>query len=300
MQKLTPFLWFDNQAEEAANFYVSIFSNKTTPGSAEKESKIINFSRYGEDAAKVSGKPAGTVMIVTFELYGQRFIALNGGPQFNFSPSISFFVNCESLEEINNLWGKLSEGGKIYMDLEKYPFSEKFGWVQDKFGISWQLNLSGRIQKITPFLWYGSQAEEAIHYYTSLFENSKIIKVDRFGAGEMGPEGNVKHAIFSLNGQEFMAMDSNKEPFTLAISLFVNCETQEEVDKFWSKLSEGGKEGQCGWLEDKYGVSWQIVPAALGQLMSGPDPEKSKRVMKALLQMKKLDINGLKRAYEED
>lgn len=298
MQKINPFLWFDSQAEDAANFYTSIFSN----------SKIGSVARYNEDGAKASGMQKGSVMIVSFELAGQQFMALNGGPLFKFSPSISFFVSCETEEEINKLWKNLSEGGVVRMELDKYPFSEKFGWVNDKFGISWQLNLKKQEQKITPFLWFGNKAEEAIHFYTSLFStivgtapgtiDSEIIRLERFGVSERQPVGTIKHAVFTLNGQKFMAMDNNKEHFTLAISLLVNCETQEEVDELWEKLTDGGKESQCGWLEDKYGVTWQIVPTALGKLMSDPDPEKSRRVMKAMLQMKKIDIKTLEQAYK--
>jgi len=289
MQKINPFLWFNNQAEEAAIFYTSIFKN----------SKIGNIARYSEEGAKASGRQKGTVMVVNFELEGQQFIALNGGPLFKFSPAISFFVSCETEEEINMLWKNLSEGGAVRMELNKYPFSEKFGWTQDKFGISWQLNLAIKKQKITPFLLYGNQAEEAIHFYTTLFKDSDIIRIERFGPDEREPVGTVKHAVFTFNGQEFMAMDNNKEHFTMATSLLANCETQEEVDKLWERLTDGGKESKCGWLEDKYGVTWQIVPTALGKLMSSPDPEKSRRVMKAMLQMKKLDIKVLQQAYDQ-
>jgi predicted 3-demethylubiquinone-9 3-methyltransferase (glyoxalase superfamily) len=191
------------------------------------------------------------------------------------------------------------------MELDKYPFSEKFGWVEDKFGVSWQLNLASSMQKITPFLMFvGKQhgkAEEAMNFYISLFNNSSIGEIERYGKGEEEPEGTVKHATFSLNGQEFMAMDSNREhPFTFteATSLFVNCETREEVDELWEKLSEGGEKQRIGWLKDKYGVSWQVVPTVLGELLNDPDPEKSQRVMKSMLQMGKIDIEKLKQAYE--
>lgn len=294
IQKITPHLWFDDQAEEAANDYVSIFKNST----------IGSVTHYGEEVAEVSGKPKGTVMTLSFQIEGQEFVALNGGPQFKFTPAISFFVNCETEEEIDQVWGKLIEGGEILMPLQKYPFSEKFGWLNDKFGVSWQLNLASSPQKIDPcLLFVGEQhgkAEEAMNFYIPLFENSSIERIDRYGAGEGEPEGTVKRAIFSLDGQEFMAMDSNREhlfTFTEATSFLVNCETQEEVDEFWEKLTEGGEEGPCGWLKDKYGVSWQIVPTVLNELLNDPDPEKSERVMKAMLQMGKLDIEGLKRAY---
>jgi predicted 3-demethylubiquinone-9 3-methyltransferase (glyoxalase superfamily) len=291
MQKITPFLWFDDQAEEAVNFYTSIF----------KDSKVGTITRMGEE---VPG-PKGKVMTITFQLAGGEFMALNGGPVFNFTPAVSFFVTCETQEEIDGLFDKLSQGGTVLMELDKYPFSEKFGWVQDRFGVSWQLNLARLKQKIAPFLMFvGEQhgkAQEAINFYTSLYKNSSIIMVAPYGPGQDEPAGTVSHAMFTLNGQQFMAMDSNRAhafTFTPAISFFVNCETQDEVDKFWEKLSAGGEKGQCGWLQDKYGVSWQIVPTILGQLLSDPDPEKARRVTQAMLQMKKLEIGLLEQAYE--
>ncbi len=155
-------------------------------------------------------------------------------------------------------------------------------------------------QKITPFLWFDNQAEEAMNFYVSIFKNSKVISVDRYGEAGPMPKGTVMTTSFELEGQGFMALNGGPEyKFTEAISFFVNCETQAEVDELWAKLSAGGEEGPCGWLKDKYGVSWQIVPAFLGEMLSDPDPERSQRVMKAMLQMKKIDINVLRRAYEQ-
>jgi predicted 3-demethylubiquinone-9 3-methyltransferase (glyoxalase superfamily) len=298
IQKITPFLWFDKQAEEAMNFYASIFKN----------SKVVSIKRYPEGPLEgpMQGLE-GKVITGVFELEGQRFMALDGGPAFTFTPAVSFFVNCETQEDIDELWEKLSEGGIILMELDRYPFSEKFGWVEDKFGLSWQLNLATLPQKIIPFLMFvGEQhgkAEEALKLYTSLFENSSIARIERYGPGQEEPEGTVMHAMFSLNGQAFMAMDSNREhPFTFneAISFYVECNSQEEVDYYWENLSQGGDKNaqQCGWLKDTYGVSWQIIPTALPELLNDPDPEKSQRVMQAMLQMKKIDIKALKQAYE--
>ena len=155
------------------------------------------------------------------------------------------------------------------------------------------------MQKITPFLWYDDKAEEAMNFYVSIFKNSKIGKVSRYGEAGPGPKGTVMVATFQLDGQDFMALNGGPHfKFTEAISLVVDCETQEEVDEFWEKLSEGGEKSQCGWLKDKYGLSWQVVPTILGELMQDKDPEKSQRVMKAMLQMKKIDIQILKQAYE--
>lgn len=294
MQKITPFLWFDSQAEEAANFYVSLFKN----------SKILNTTRYqgGKELEAISGKKDGSVMSVEFELAGQHFSALNGGPVFKFNPSISFTVECKTEEEIEGLWAKLSPEGKVLMALDKYPFSKKYGWVQDKYGVSWQLILNEVPQRIRPFLMFtGTQfgkAEEAMKFYCSVFKDSKINDVFRAGPGEPEKEGTISHATFQLAGQPFMTMESSfdhKFAFNEAISLVVHCETQQEVDHFWDKLSEGGdpKAQQCGWLKDKFGVSWQVVPNIMPKLFSGPNAQK---VTHAMLQMKKLDIKILEEA----
>jgi predicted 3-demethylubiquinone-9 3-methyltransferase (glyoxalase superfamily) len=156
------------------------------------------------------------------------------------------------------------------------------------------------MQKITPFLWFDNQAEEAMKFYVSVFRNSKVLNVVRYGAAGPGPKGTVMTAKFLLDGVEFVALNGGPAfQITPAISFVVNCETQEEVDDLWSKLSAGGEDGQCAWLKDKYGVSWQIVPTALVQLISDPDPVKSQRVMAAMMKMKKIDIETLKRAYEQ-
>ena len=156
------------------------------------------------------------------------------------------------------------------------------------------------MQKITPFLWFDTNAEEAVNFYTSIFKDSKIVSVSRYGEAGPGQSGAVMTATFTLQGQEFMALNGGPHfKFTEAISFFVNCETQEEVDELWEKLSEGGEESQCGWLKDKFGVSWQIVPTALGELLGDEDTEKSKRVMEAMLQMHKIDVEKLKQAYEQ-
>jgi predicted 3-demethylubiquinone-9 3-methyltransferase (glyoxalase superfamily) len=155
------------------------------------------------------------------------------------------------------------------------------------------------MQKITPFLWFDNQAEEAMNFYVSIFKNSKVVGVNRYGDAGPGPKGTVMTASFLLDGQEFVALNGGPMfPFTQAISFVVNCETQEEVDEYWAKLSAGGKEGQCAWLTDKFGVPWQIVPTQLGKLLSDPDPVKAGRVMQAMLKMKKIDIAGLQSAYE--
>lgn len=292
MQKILPFLWFDEQAEEAVNLYTSLFKN----------SKIQEIHHFGDD---VPG-PKGKVMMVNFQLAGKDFAALNGGPEFSFTPSVSFFVNCQTEAEIDMLWEKLGAGGFVLMPMEQYPFSQKFGWLNDRFGVSWQLNLTGAPQRITPFLMFvgavAGKAEAAVHEYVSVFPNSSISQIERYEAGDQDTEGTIKHARFMLDGEEFMAMDSSlghQFNFTPAISFFVNCKDQAEVDHYWEKLSEGGEKGQCGWLTDKFGVSWQIVPTILDEMMSDPDAERARRVTQAMLKMNKLDIGLLKQAYEQ-
>ena len=156
------------------------------------------------------------------------------------------------------------------------------------------------MNKITPFLWFDDKAEEAMNFYISVFKNSKVGRVTRYGEGGPGPQGTVMSATFQLDGQDFFALNGGPQfKFTPAISFFVNCETQQEVDELWEKLSEGGAKIECGWLQDKYGVSWQIVPTVLVEMLRDKDAERSQRVMKAMLQMKKIDIAGLKAAYDQ-
>ncbi|MBN1982063.1 MAG: VOC family protein [Chitinivibrionales bacterium] len=295
-QKIIPNVWFDNQAEEAAKLYVSIFKN----------SKVNNISHYGEAGAQVSGKPNGSVMTVEFELAGQKFLALNGGPVFSFTPAISFFISCETAEEVDHLFSELSQKGEILMPLNKYPFSERYAWFRDRYGLSWQVYLGNSWQKITPCLMfiraqYG-KAVEAMRFYTSIFNNSRIENVVSYEKGEGEKEGAVKHARFSLDGMQFIFMDSGLDhQFTVtpAISFMVSCENQKEIDLFWKRLSAVPDAEQCGWLQDKYGVSWQIVPKVLGEMMQDKDYEKTERAMKAMIQMKKIDIDILKQAYEQ-
>jgi predicted 3-demethylubiquinone-9 3-methyltransferase (glyoxalase superfamily) len=292
MNKIVPFLWFDDNAEEAARLYTSLFDR----------SKIGTIRRYGD----AGPGPKGKVMTLSFELEGQPFMALNGGPTFSFTPAVSFFVSCRTEKEVDSLWAKLSERGTIYMELQKYPFSEKFGWVGDRFGVSWQLSVDARERGITPyFLFVGKQcgrAEDAMKNWVSQFLRSSIDHVLRCGPGEDTPEGAVRLAHFTLEGQTFMAADSgfpHAFDFTPALSFFVNCATQPEIDRLWEGLSKGGRKDQCGWLQDAYGVSWQIVPTVLGDLLDDPDPVRSKRVTEAMLKMTKLDIEGLKRAAKQ-
>lgn len=156
------------------------------------------------------------------------------------------------------------------------------------------------MQKITPFLWFNGNAEEAMNFYVSIFKNSKILRVSRYGDAGPGPKGTVMSATFQLEGQEFHALNGGPQySFTPAVSFFINCETQQEVDELWAKLSDGAQEQQCGWVRDKFGLSWQVIPSVLGKLLGDKDPQKAGRVMNAMLQMKKIDIKTLQAAYDQ-
>ncbi len=298
-QKIVPNLWFDRQAEEAVKFYTSVL----------KKSKVRGKTLATKAGEAVSGTPAGTVLTVDFELEGQRFIALNGGPNYVFTPAISFLVACKTKEEAREIWHKLEDSGQTLMELGKYPFSELYGRTQDKYYLSWQVQYMGDrkiIQKITPTLMFvgrrWGKAEEAIKFYTSIFRNSKTGNIMRYGKDmEPDKEGTIQHASFTLEGKEFAAMDSaqqHKFSFNEAISLMVGCENQEEIDYYWGKLAEGGQEGVCGWLEDKFGVSWQVTPNILQKMLQDRDREKVERVTAAFLKMKKFNIAELEKAYK--
>jgi predicted 3-demethylubiquinone-9 3-methyltransferase (glyoxalase superfamily) len=299
--KIKPFLWFDSQAEEAAKLYVSTFRN----------SKMGSVTRYTKAGFDVHHMPEGMVMSVEFEIEGMRFGALNGGPIFKFNPSISFLVGCTTRGEVDDLWSKLSQGsGPALMELGSYPFSERYGWLQDKYGLSWQImmvNDKEIKQKIVPtFMFVGDQAgkaETAVNFFKTVFHDSVIDHIMRYGKGEEpDKEGTVRHAGFTLEGQEFAAMDSAREhnfAFNEAISLMIECQTQNQIDYYWEKLTcSGGQEGVCGWLKDKFGISWQVAPTILYEMLRDSDADKAVRVTNAFLKMKKFNIAELKKAYQ--
>lgn len=296
MPPITPWLWFDTRAEEAAELYTSAFENAT----------LRSVSHYTEASAEASGRPEGSVMTAEFELEGLGFVALNGGPRFRFTPAVSFFVSCGSVDEIDGLYETLGDGGEVLMPLQEYPFSERYAWIADRYGVSWQLNLARSEQKITPALLFVGErhgkAEEAMRFYTSLFERSSVDTIERYGPDDPDPaEGAVKYAEFTLDEQRFRAMESSLShgfTFTEAVSFLVSCRDQDEVDRFWRALGEGGEEQQCGWLKDRYGVSWQIVPTVLPGMLQDEDAERAERVMRVMLEMKKIDIGRLEEAYE--
>jgi predicted 3-demethylubiquinone-9 3-methyltransferase (glyoxalase superfamily) len=292
MQKITPHLWFDSEAVEAAEFYSS-----TVP-----DSRVTNVTT-------IYDTPSGDTDIVSFELMGQQFMAISAGPLFKFTPAVSFLITCTKKEQVDTVWARLSAGGTVLMPLESYPFSERYGWTEDRYGLSWQLMLAAEEQggrRITPTLMFVGdvcgKAEEAINFYTSLFPNSGVGRILRYGEGEDPDEdGTVKHASFLLEGQEFAAMDSAREHdfgFNEAISFLVSCETQEEIDHYWDSLSAVPQAEQCGWLKDRYGLSWQVAPSAMDKMLRTGTKEQVARVTEAFLKMKKFDVAELRRAYE--
>ena len=240
-------------------------------------------------------------MVVNFELNGKKIMGLNGGPMFKINPSISLFILCESKNETNEVWNKLIDGGKTLMPIDKYPWSERYGWLQDRFGLTWQVsvvNKEGDKQKITPsMLFTGNRfgkAEEAVKFYTAVFNNAATDVLMHYPEGDANA-GKLMYSEFNLNKYDLIAMDgpgAHEYTFNEGVSFVVDCETQQEIDYYWNKFTaDGGQESRCGWLKDKFGVSWQIIPAIIGQLMS--DPEKGARVMKEVMQMKKLDLEKL-------
>lgn len=290
MEKITPHLWFDNEAKEAGAFYASVFSN----------SRVKNTTTLHDT-------PSGSVDIVTIELAGQELTLLSAGPLFEFTPAISFLVACDTKEEVDALWKELSRGGTALVELGAYPFSERFGWTEDRYGLSWQVMYAGGApirQKITPVLMFNGQqsgrAEEAVRFYTNVFRNAKVGDVHRYETAE-GPHesGTVKYAGFTLEGQEFGAMDGGRDEgagFNEAISLQIHCRTQQEIDYYWDKLTADPAAEQCGWLKDKFGVSWQVVPDEMDEMLASGDPAKVARVTEAFLKMKKFDLAKLREA----
>lgn len=300
MPNITPHLWFDKEAGEAAELYVSLL-----PGSS-----ITSIT-------KLTGTPSGDCELVSFVLAGQPFMAISAGPLFKFNPSVSFHIRCATSQEVDSIWERLLPGGKILMPLERYPFSERYGWIQDKYGLSWQVIQTGAgfRQTLVPVLMFVGdvcgKAEEAMEHYVSVVKNApttqagetKADVMARYGAADApDKEGSVRFAHFSLGGQEFGAMDSARQhgfAFNEAISFLVPCDTQQQIDYYWEKLAADPNAGQCGWLKDKYGLSWQIAPAIMQELLGSRDKARVDRVTRAFLKMKKFDLAEIKRAAQD-
>lgn len=292
MQKIVPHLWFDTEAKEAARFYTSVFP----------DSAILS-------EVTMHGTPSGSIDIVTVNLSGNEFMLLSAGPYFKFTPAISFTIVCASLEETDRFWSALIAGGTALMPLDAYPFSDRFGWVQDKYGLSWQVLYAGEgkvRRKIIPALTFVGtlcgKAGEALRFYTAAFRDSRIDEIVRYGSDEAPDrEGTIKQATFILEGQPFSAMDSaypHDFSFNEAVSLMVYCDTQAEIDYYWGRLSAFPEHEQCGWLKDKFGLSWQIVPRVMNEMMLEKDEAKLRRFTDTMLKMKKFDIAELLSAYQ--
>ena len=304
-QKIVPNLWYDKEAKDAAQFYASTFP----------DSRVTNVS-------VIRDTPSGDCDVVSFEVWGRKFMAISAGPLFKFNPSVSLIVNFDPLlfknaaspakaarEAIDRVWEALADRGAILMPLEKYPFSERYGWVQDRYGLSWQLILTNpegdpRPSVIPSLMFTGEncgRAEEAMGFYRSVFKNAKAGALHRYGA-EQAPdeEGTVMFADFMLENSWFAAMDSARGhgfSFNEAVSFMVSCDDQAEIDHYWEKLSAVPEAEQCGWLKDRFGVSWQVVPARMEEMMKNGTPEQLARVTQAFLQMKKFDLAALEKAY---
>ncbi len=277
-QRLTTCLWFDGKAKEAFLFYKDVFG----------------------EVELVSENP----LAVNYNLFGRRFMHLNGGPDFPINPSISFFISASSQSEIEDIWGKLIQGGNTLMPLGKYPWSAQYGWCADQFGVNWQLMLEHESScKVMPsFMFTGKncgKAAEAIEFYTSMFEKSKVIQISKYEEGEPDITGYIKYAQFELNDLPFGAMDSSANhefSFNEGISFVITVDTQEEIDYYWNLLADGGKPGRCGWIKDKFGVSWQVVPSVLGKYMT--NSVTAPKATYAFLQMSKFIIHDLEKAVE--
>lgn len=298
MPTITPHLWFDKEAKEAAEFYTSLLP----------DSKVTHINTLHDT-------PSGDTDIVSFELAGQTFMAISAGPFFKFNPSISFILNFDpskdnnALAHLDRLWEQLSEGGTALMPLDRYPFSQRYGWIQDRYGLSWQLMLTNPAGEVRPFIIpslmftgkNAGRAEEAIDFYGAVFKGFRRGTTARYPQGmEPDQEGTLMFADFSLLGTWFAAMDSargHQFTFSEAISLLVPCETQAEIDYYWEKLSADLQAEQCGWLKDKFGLSWQVWPTAMGEMMKNGTREQIERVTQAFLPMKKFDLATLQRAY---
>lgn len=297
-QKIIPYLWFDDNAGEAVAFYTSIF----------QKSKKGLVCRYPKAGQEVHQQEPGSVMTIELELEGVKIIALNGGPHFKLNPSISLFLLETDETELTRIWNALLEGGNVMMPLDTYDWSPKYGWLQDKYGVSWQLMLEEKTttsEKIIPLIFFtGEQhgkAEAAIKHYTSIFKESKIEGILKYGDENPYAKGAVMHAQFKLENQPFMAMDSGVEnnfPFSEAFSFLVVCKDQEEIDYYWDRLTTGGdiQAQQCGWLKDKFGISWQICPDGMESYFA--DPVKAEKAFEAMLSMKKLDVKVLEKAIQ--
>lgn len=290
MQKIVPHLWFDTQALEAAELYVSLF----------EDSKIIN-------TAMLYDTPSGDAQTVEFQLAGFEFAAISAGPYFKFNPAVSLMVACETKEEVDRLYHVLIEGGSELMPLGTYDFSRWYAWIRDRYGLNWQIMLVENInehKRIRPCLLFGMEecgkAQEAMDYYAGVFADSKVGYVNHYHEGEAhDPRAKINYAEFEILGLELILMDhgyGGDATFNEAISFMIPCEDQKEIDYYWEKLSYVKEAEACGWVKDQFGLSWQIIPKAMSEILSNGTDQELERVTKAFLGMKKFDIAALEKA----
>jgi predicted 3-demethylubiquinone-9 3-methyltransferase (glyoxalase superfamily) len=299
MQKIIPHLWFDTEANEAAEFYVKAFGD----GSKLTHSSVIR------------NTPSGDCDVVAFDLRGYSFMGISAGPAFKINPSISFMLNFDpsidpkAREHLDALWKTFSDGGEALMPLDKYPFSEHYGWIKDKYGVTWQLILTDPKGEPRPFIipslmFTGDmtgKADEAIDFYVSTFHDAKRGMTAPYPPGAAPePAAKIMFAEFMLEGQWFTAMDSghmHKFGFNEGVSLLVQCGDQTELDAYADKLSADPEAEQCGWMKDKYGVSWQVSSEDMLTMLSGGQ-EKVDRLMEVFQKMKRVDLAALRKAYD--
>ena len=292
MQKIVPHLWFDTQAVEAANWYVSIFEH----------SRILRVS-------SLEGTPSGHVDTVAFELGGVEFSAISAGPYFELNASVSFMVTCRYAEEVDRLYAHLSRGATELMPLGEYPFSKRYVWLADRYGVNWQLTCFETdeiTQKIRPNLLFAGNAcgkvEEALAFYQNVFPDAKVGYVNHYAPGEaQDARAKINYAELTLFGFQLVLMDhgaGGNEAFNEACSFLVLCDDQAEIDAYWNALSAVPEAEQCGWLKDRFGLSWQIVPAEMAGVLASLSGEAKMRYTEAFLQMKKLDIAALRQAIQ--
>ena len=295
MQKIVPSLWFDHVAAEAANFYAEVL-----PGATVTDTQYYPM----EGPLDFQQEFAGKELTVEFEVQGYRFVAINAGPEFRVNPSVSFMLNLDpsrderAREHLDGVWAALSDGGAELMTLGEYEFSPHYGWIQDRFGVSWQLILTDAAGEPRPFvipnLLFGGSAQnragEAMEYYTSVFEGARTGDVWRYpDAVGPAPAGSIMFGELNLFGQWFALMDSAVEQdftFNPGVSLMLQCQDQEELDRYWHELSAVPEAEQCGWLVDRFGLSWQVVPANMSELMQAPGS------FEKLMAMKEIEISA--------
>lgn len=298
MSTITPHLWFDTQARQAADYYAQVFP----------DSSVMNVTTLRDT-------PSGDCDAVSFRVWGQDFMAISAGPLFTINPAVSFIVNFDPSRDddaailLDRIWAQLADGGTALMPLEAYPFSKRYGWVQDRYGVSWQLILTDPAgdprPPIMPALMFtagvSGKAEEATNFYLEVFAGAARGQLVHYPE-DSSPDlvGAVIFSDLRLGDSWLAAMDGGQQHdfgFNEGVSLVVKCADQAEIDHYWNALSAVPEAEQCGWLKDRYGLSWQIIPAELGDLLSTGTPEQVARVTQAFLPMKKFDLATLRAAY---